>query len=281
MSKFPEAKEVLPSTVDLYVVGVNVNFNQFGQLNTFDFGQPDSPQEKTTMQAIYLFGWSEGANYKRMPLLKPFPMYTGIGKRKAAKITQLMTELLPAKFAQINGVETEALGFPLLKDSGEFLNPSLRHEMGYALLLEAKLRAKERTPRKFKQAMTNTGNLLLRSVGVDWWSKKRDKPVIEDAYNEMFRDLWGDLPPLFNPESFGGMHTEFTMVLRQLGLMRQAVTINSNFDFEEIAELGHGFTYIAKHVARKTELVFGPRWASTRSTPVGASWLKMGIPVAA
>ncbi|MDZ4228770.1 MAG: hypothetical protein U1C50_00775 [Patescibacteria group bacterium] len=71
------------------------------------------------------------------------------------------------------------------------------------------------------------------------------------------------------------------MVLRQLELMRQAETIQASVDFEEIAELGHGFTYIAKHVARKTELVFGPRWASTRSTPVGASWLKMGIPVAA
>ena len=118
-------------------------------------------------------------------------------------------------------------------------------------------------------------------MGVDWWSKKKDKPAIEAAYNEQFRGLLGDLPPLFDPDSSGGTHSEFEMVLRQLDLMRQAKTIQASLDFEEMAELGHGFTYIAKHVIKKTELVFGPRWASTKSTPVGASWVKLGIPVVA
>ncbi|MDZ4228771.1 MAG: hypothetical protein U1C50_00780 [Patescibacteria group bacterium] len=94
-------------------------------------------------------------------------MIDGIGKRRSAKVNQQLTELLPPEFAKINGVSADALRFPVLKNSAEFLNPWLRHEMGYVLLLEAKLRAKERTPRQFKQAMTNTGNLLLRSVGVD------------------------------------------------------------------------------------------------------------------
>lgn len=276
-----ETGEGQPNRVDLFVVGVDLSFNEFGQLNTYDTGQPGSPREWTTTQAVYLFGWTEGTDYKGMPLLDPFPIIKGIGKRNAAKFNQLLTELLPAEFAKINGVSVDGLRFPLLQKSAELVTPRLRHEMGYALLLEAKNRAQQRTPQKFRQAMTNTGNLFLRSVGVDWWSKKKDKAAIEVAYNEQFRGLWGDLPPLFDPQRSGGIHTEFEMVLRQLDLMRQARTIQATADFEEIAELGHGFTYIVKHVAAKTELVFGPRWASTRSTPVGASWVKMEIPVAA
>ena len=272
--------EAEPKVVDLFVVGVDLSFNKFGELNTYDMGQPEHPREATAMQVVSLFGWTEGNSDKGMPLLVPFPMIEGIGKRKSAMVNQQLTELLPAEFAKINGVSVDILRFPLLQDSAELLTARLRHEMGYALLLEAKSKSKEPAPAKFRQAVTNTGNLLLRSVGVDWWSREKDKPAIEAAYNEQFRSLWGDLPPLFDPELSGGIDTEFEMVLRQLDLMRRARTIQATADFEEIAELGHGFTYIAKHVAEKTELVFGSRWASTRSTPVGASWVKLGIPVA-
>lgn len=216
------------------------------------------------------------------PLLVPFPMIDGIGKRRSAKVNQQLTELLPPEFAKINGVSADILRFPLLRDSAELLTAGLRHEMGYVLLLEAKLRAKEPTPAKFKQAVANTGKLFLRSAGVDWWSREKEKPLIEAAYNEQFRAYWGDLPSLFDPNHFNPkLLSEFDMVLMKLNVMKDAETILATLDYEEMAGLGHGFTYIAKHVARKTELVFGPRWASTRSTPVGASWLKMGIPVAA
>src|SRR3972149_5985199 len=114
----PEAE---PKVVDLFVVGVDLSFNKFGQLNTYDMGQPKGPSEVTTMQGVYLFGWFEGTGFKGLPLLVPFPMSKGMGVAKADAANQEMMKILPPEFAKINRVSVDILRFPLLQDSAELL----------------------------------------------------------------------------------------------------------------------------------------------------------------
>lgn len=266
-------KETAPKDFDLYVVGVDISFTPDGKLNTFE------PERETDMQALTLFGWAESTGHNGLPLLAPFPLFEGIGEERSEVVNKFVMENLHSAFAEVNGVEQDVLRFPLLRDVAGLFDARLRHEAGYALMLLSKDRSKGEPPKEFEQAMWNTGNLLLRSAGVDWWIEEDGKQAIEEAYNEYFHEYWGDLPPLFDPERLSKkiFTSEFDMVLTQLHVMKDAKEIKGTLDYEEMAQLGHGFAYVAGHVAEKTQLVFGPRWPSLRSTPVGSSWVGIQV----
>ncbi len=105
-----------------------------------------------------------------------------------AIMTHREGDVLEKNFAQAFGVDRENLRVTRVAD----LSPHLRHELGYHLLTLADNRRKI-MPEKLRQALRNTGNTLLMSVGVDRWIDPSEKTALIEAYNKRCAQELGEL----------------------------------------------------------------------------------------
>lgn len=216
--------------------------------------------------AVMLFGYHED-DQGNPPLLAPFPLRgTTVS---ATEEDQWLTEQLKPVYAERLNVDPETLRFPALRDFGKYISPYMRHEIGYGLMNLAEEESALPPSDRMKAALLNTGNMFLLSLGIQWQIDPKAIQELRDAYAGHFAEMLGPIPQQI-PADVSYMNDA-------LFQMRDAVSIRAAVgEMTEIFDLGHGFTYTAKQVAKRggtTEIVHGPRVHPYAGPPVGASYL--------
>lgn len=226
--------------------------------------------EESKSKVILLFGYDTRGD-KQPAVLAPFPL----GKTdEHEKLNDYITGLLKPEFAKLFERPEEDLRFPSLYDLGPYLSPYMRHETGYAFLMLSEEKGGEAgSPKKLREALRNTGNIFLMSVGVRWHMNSMEEIELTEVYRDYFEQLWGSAPQK--------VHRDIEGTNLQLKAMEQRgkVDVKMSQDWPDIADMGHGPEYMMMRTAKKGgtfEIVaVGGGIPPNYGTPIGASYLAL------
>lgn len=176
-------------------------------------------------------------------------------------------------YAQLFEVEGAQFSFPSFYDLGRVLSPYIRQEIGYGLM-SLSLEAEGQLPpsERMQQALHNTGNMFLLSLGINWQTDPAQLQTLVDAYNTYFAETLGQIPE--------GVNQAVKVTDDILRRFRDVVEVRAALgEMTELFDLGHGVTYMFRQAHRQganIEIVHGPRVPVDYGTPVRTSY--MGLP---
>lgn len=224
-------------------------------------------------RVVLLFGY-DIREEQDLPILTPFPL----GETEShQEINNFITQLLKPELAEINKVDKKDLRFPSLYEMGPYLDPYMRHEIGYSMLsLSQEKGGASGSPKKLRAALRNMGNIFLMSTGVHWHINSDEDLYLEAIYDEYFEPMWGSAPT----EPKDQRVKDMDLWLRAMK-NRGASNIRMTQDWPDIADLGHGLPYMMKTTAErggKFEIVaVGGGIPEDYGTPIGASYMALHI----
>ncbi|MFH1601932.1 MAG: hypothetical protein ABIB61_03185 [Candidatus Shapirobacteria bacterium] len=174
----PVSKEI-SSPASVFLVGL-----------AFDTRELPDLKGLTKSVTVFPFAFLPSENGQR-PFLTPLPFRdTGLTGNEMVEINEQVGKALSEQLVDALSVEEENLVFTHLED-GE-IPPLIRHEMGYRLLNESE-KDNPRMPDCLRNALRNTGMMLLLSVGIDRWLSRVERPSMIEAYRERFEPFFGKL----------------------------------------------------------------------------------------
>lgn len=233
----------------LFLVGISFNAKDF---------LADQIEEEIPLLVIpFVYDLRDESEFpllKTLPLQKPeLESLVELGKDALDKVPYLplvaledANKLEPLIAEQFN-VTTEELKFA---SSSEDIPLYLRHEMGYHLLRLAEENGSIDTPERLRDAMSNTGNMFLLSVGVNQWIPRATRRAFKNAYNESFASTLGKLPLFGRPAAYKTGMIEF--IDRQIGFLMEAKeNVQMATSSYDLAELGEGGLYAFTKLAQK------------------------------
>lgn len=247
------------TALDLYVV--NVNFDATAIL-------PDSRLESDS-KIILLFGYDPQEMDGVKPIITPFPMGKTPGHER---LNNWLTDVLRPEYARSLQTEEERLRFPSFHEMAPYLNPYMRHEMGYSLLILAEEEPTEAgRPEGFERALRNMGNIFLMSTGVYWNIEPEEQQTLTEIYSRHFEQVWGPAPSEVKDQRVKAADI-------WLRVMKDTVEVKYHQDWPDIADLGHGLEYMMLRVAKRGGkdsfqiLATGGGIPPNYGTPIGASY---------
>ena len=253
-------EETLAQPSSIYIV--NINFDGTDML--------PKEVEESKSRVVILFGF-DPRDEQETPLLTPFPLGKG---ETNEELSEWMTGILRPDFAKQFSLSEEILRFPTLYDLAPYFSPYMRHEIGYSLLMLAEEEATEAgRPRSLRDALRNTGNIFLMSVGVRWHMNSVDEILLEEQYNQYFEQFWGKAPKKAH------RNIEGTDLLLRAMEQRGWAHIKMSQDWPDIADMGHGLEYMMMRTAKKGGLfevvAVGGGIPPDYGTPIGAGYLAL------
>src|SRR5690606_9329361 len=90
------------------------------------------------------------------------------------KVEQKLAEVIRQGFSEQLGIPAKDLQFKTLENFLLNLNDSLRHEIGYALMVLANDTEASGGSTEFREALWNTGHMFLLSLGIKWHLKEKE-----------------------------------------------------------------------------------------------------------
>lgn len=225
-------------------------------------------------KSVVLFGF-DPRNPGDPPILAPFPLRsTTVSAEQLLGMNQWLTATVAPEYARRFGVNEEELRFPSLFDIGPTLSPYLRHEIGYSfLLLSESPDENVHTSSPFREALRNTGNIFLLSVGVGWHVNSGERQGLEEVYQQYFEQLFGTTPK--DP------HPDIAATNIQLQALKHALEVDMTQDWPHIAGLGHGLEFMIHLVYKrggKFNIVgVGNGIPENYGTPIGVSYLSIEV----
>ncbi len=232
---------------------------------------------------MILFGYDD-RDVRQPRLLDPFPLASStMSQAEAAGLNEWVAAKLKPEMLWTHEIEQvgeawrfHSLTYPALRDIAHYLSPYLRHEIGYALRILSNDYGGKRevtASDQLREALQNTADMFLLSVGVDWHIRDAYKPHIKRAYDIHFSSILGPRPRQPHRDIRG-----LDGVLRALN---NAQSIKMTNDWEDIANMGHGLEYMMQKTGQRggeVEIVAMPDPLPPNvGTPVRASFFGMRI----